>query len=356
MGVVERQAPFLIETILQEKDMEFEVNRLLSPYLYNDILSSIKRTDFSAFTGKTVLITGASKPLGYYLACALLINNDLNSEGAKIIAVDSSDKLMEKFGKLTYRGDIDFVVTRDYSYLGGERADIVIHTEDITELEPFTASLNLLRFITSNRAKAAICVPCSVYGEVFNGRDTLGESDLFGYNDCTDPEKSHIQYNRMLITETLKLAREKGFDVKVPIIADVVSAFDCRYSELLRAAALNKNIIAEQGDFPASAIYVSDAAAAVVKALFTAKSGELINISADYTLCEKELAKLLSNLYGDAAKVHYKGQEKSLSPMSKNLYVLDNTRLRRLGYIPDATAEAGVTRALNIITEKGGEA
>ena len=136
--------------------MEFEVNRLLSPYLYNDILSSIKRTDFSAFTGKTVLITGASKPLGYYLACALLINNDLNSEGAKIIAVDSSDKLMEKFGKLTYRGDIDFVVTRDYSYLGGERADIVIHTEDITELEPFTASLNLLRFITSNRAKAAI--------------------------------------------------------------------------------------------------------------------------------------------------------------------------------------------------------
>ena len=229
--------------------MEFEVNRLLSPYLYNDILSSIKRTDFSAFTGKTVLITGASKPLGYYLACALLINNDLNSEGAKIIAVDSSDKLMEKFGKLTYRGDIDFVVTRDYSYLGGERADIVIHTEDITELEPFTASLNLLRFITSNRAKAAICVPCSVYGEVFNGRDTLGESDLFGYNDCTDPEKSHIQYNRMLITETLKLAREKGFDVKVPIIADVVSAFDCRYSELLRAAVLNKNIIAEQGDF-----------------------------------------------------------------------------------------------------------
>ena len=127
MGVVERQAPFLIETILQEKDMEFEVNRLLSPYLYNDILSSIKRTDFSAFTGKTVLITGASKPLGYYLACALLINNDLNSEGAKLIAVDSSDKLMEKFGKLTYRGDIDFVVTRDYSYLGGDHRARAVH-------------------------------------------------------------------------------------------------------------------------------------------------------------------------------------------------------------------------------------
>lgn len=336
--------------------MEFEVNKLLTPYLYNDVLSVTKRTSFAEFEGKTVLVTGAGKPLGYYLCCALLINNDLSSAGTKIIAVDSSDTLMEKFGRLTYRGDIDFVVSRDYTYLGGERADCVIHTESVSALDVFTAPLNLLRFISANKAKALICVPADIYGDVFNGKEKITENDLFGYNDCAKAEKSSVQFDRMVYTSAKKLAKEAGLDIKLAVIAELYSAFEGKYIGLLKNAASRKSVEADRSVLPESAIYVADAAAAVVKVFSAAKSGEAVNIAADYTLSPSVLAELLSTLYGDKAKTVFTGREAVLSPMSPNLYVLDNTRLRRLGYLPDADPATGVTRALNILTEKGGEA
>ena len=336
--------------------MEFEVNKLLSPYIYNDILSVAKSCDLSRFDGKTVLITGAYSPLGYYLACAMLINNDLSGARTKIIAVDDTDKIFERYGKLTYRGDIDFVVSRDYSYLGGENADFVIHAQHLGSENAYRAGSNLLKFIDNNRASAVICSPGEVYGEVFNGCDTISENDAFGYIDCQLPENADIQASRTLIAMAKKLCQDRGLNIKFPIISDVYSAMGGRFIDIFRNAVNRKSTVIERGEQLRGAIYVTDAAAAVIKILCGGKSGEIYNVASGYGFTPESLCELLGKLYGDNTKFTYKGKESVLSPMSANLLLLNCDKLKTLGFSAKVDARSGAAATLNILSEKGGEA
>ena len=336
--------------------MEFEVNKLLSPYIYNDILSVAKSPDLAGLEGRTVLITGAYSPLGYYLACAMLINNDLSGTRTKIIAVDDTDKIFERYGKLTYRGDIDFVVSRDYSYLGGENADFVIHAQHLGSENAYRAGSNLLKFIENNSASAVICSDCDIYGEVFNGKDEIYESDAFGYIDCQLPKNAEVQAARALAAMAKRLCADRGLNIKFPILSEVYSAIGGRFINIFRNAVNRKSAVIERGELPRGVIYVTDAAAAIIKILLNGKSGELYNVASGCSFTPESLCELLGKLYGDDTKFTYKGKEAALSPMAANLPLLNCDKLKALGFAAKVDARSGTAAALNILSEKGGEA
>ncbi|MCR5653591.1 MAG: hypothetical protein K6F88_07290, partial [Ruminococcus sp.] len=309
--------------------MEFEVNKLLPPYLYNDLLALSKRLTLTPFRGKTVVITGASSPLGIYLSCALLINNDLNSTGTHVIAADTDDKLFARYGKLTYRGDIDFVVSRDYSYFGCDSADYIIHTQSFEQLEKFEAAVNLMRFIESSKSTAVIAVGAEVYGDVFNGKSKISEQDIYGYADFSKPESFNIQVDRMVQSLAVKLARDKNLDLKLAIMSQIYGAGTKKYYEILNNVQNSRSVVAEQSEKPETVIYLADAAAALFTVLLNGANGEVYNIASDDVLSPVILAEKCSEyIYGGELKVIHKGRQAALSPMSPNLRIFDNSKLK----------------------------
>ena len=337
--------------------MEFEVNNLLPPYLYNDMLGLTKRLNLKPLNGKTVIITGAAQTLGIYLSCALLINNDLNNAGTKIIAVDVNDKIFARYGKLTYRGDIDFVVSRDYSYFGADTADYIVHTQSFEELETFGAAVNLFGFIDSSKAKAVIAVDGDVYGDIYNGKAKISESDAYGYSDFSKKENFNIQTERMVQSLAVKLAREKNLDIKLAIMSDIYGAGTKRYHEIFKNVQGNRNVVVDQSEKPETVTYIADAAAALFYVLLNGEKGELYNIASDDMLSPVILAEKCSEfIYGGELKVIYKNKQASLSFIDSNLRIFDNTKLKSLGFTPEFDLKSGIVRTLNIMSEKGGEA
>lgn len=336
--------------------MEFEVNKLLPSQIYNDILGLTKRVDLKPFKNKTVIITGAARPLGIYLSCALLINNDIQNAETKIIAVDTDDKIFARYGKLTYRGDIDFVVSRDYSYFGGETANYIIHTQSFDELERYEAAVNLMNFIKSSKASAVLAFDDSVYGDVFNGKAQICEDDAFGYIDFSNPPTFDIQSSRMVQSLAVKLVHDENADIKLAFTAEIYGAGTTRYYEILKNVLGKRNVLVDQSELPQSVIYIADAAAALITILLKGSKGEAYNVASNYALSPAILAEKCSEyIYGGELKVILKGKQASLSPLSPTLRILDNTKLKSLGFVPEFDLKSGITHTLNIMSEKGGE-
>lgn len=333
--------------------MENEVKMLLSTNLYEDI-KRIAESDisFSALKNKTVLITSAGELLGFYLVCAVLINNDLYDTNTKVVAVDSDDSLFKKYGKLTHRNDIDFIVSKDFSNLTAS-ADFVIHTK-IPDRE--IEIRNIIQFIRDNNAVSVISSDCSVYGDVFNGKDSISESDM-GYCDCNAPESHSVQLMRMFEDSAKVAAKNYNLDIKFTRMSQV---FGCReygnnsgYIRIFNDVANHKDIEIERKDGELRGyIYVTDAAAALFKVLFDGEPSEVYNISAGYVASDHIIAKYCVKLFDKLElKIVYKQKAGRLSPMEPTIYNLENAKLKAIGFTPEVELQDGIVRALKIIYE-----
>lgn len=337
--------------------MEYEVKQLLNPNLYSDIFSITDgSTDFSRFNNKTVLITGAGQLLGIYLASAFLINNDLSSAGTKLIAVDSSEDLFRKYGKLTNRADIDFIVSRDYSALHSVNADFVIHTENLSALDPEPAVINLLNYIKRTGARAVINTYSDVYGDVFNGKDKICEDDM-GYVNPAKPESRNIQAQRTAESLALRLCGEEGLDISLsrsPLIYGATNFNgESKHVELIAKAIRGQNLEVNPDDgIPKSYCYVTDAAEGILTVLLNGAKGEIYNISSNYIASTSLIAQSCVKIFSDKElKVVTKGTLKPTSPISPTIKVLDNAKLVSIGFTPKVSIGNGIVRIAKIISE-----
>lgn len=339
--------------------MEYEVKQLLNPYIYNDILSITNGDiDFTRFKNKTVLITGAGQLLGFYLACAFLINSDLNNTNTKVIAVDKSDVIFKKYGKLTFRNDIDFAVSNTYSDLQCDKADFVIHTESYVGLNNNSAISNLLDYIKTSSASAVINTYSDIYGDVYNGKSKISEEDI-GYTDCSNPACHSIQSQRMAETFALKFAKDNNIDIKLSRLCTIYGPWEFNgnssYINILSNALQKHNLLVGPNDCKTNSLcYVTDAASALLKILLNGESFETYNISAGYSASTKDFAEECVKIFSDYdIKVIYKGKSKEthLSPMSPTKNILDNTKILSLGFTPKVDLQMGIVRSAKIMAE-----
>ncbi len=330
-----------------------EVNTLLNYELYSDILRVTESdVNLNEFKGKTVLITGAGELLGFYLTCAFLISNDLYDTKIKVIAVDSSDDIFKQYGKLTYREDIDFTVSEDYSNLLTTGADCVISLKPLIN---DISALNMFELINKNNARAVINSRSSVYGDVFNGRDKIYEGDI-GYNDCCG-ENPDIQSMRCSESAALALVKQYGRDIKLTRMCSVYGAMkkgcDKKYFDILTDVIDKNDIEIEKNDGALeSCIYVTDAASAVLKVLLDDKPGDIYNIASakasSVHIFAQFCVKLFSNL---DLKIVYKEKPHTLSPMAPTVKVLDISKLKSLGISPEVELQDGIVKAAKILYE-----
>ncbi len=335
--------------------MEYEVKNLLKSNLYNDIEKIAKtENDFSEFKNKTVLITGAGELLGFYLSCAFLISNDVNATNAKIVAVDKSDEIFKRYGKLTYRNDIEFIVSGNYSNLASVSADFVISAQ-IPEND--SEIINILELIKNNKSSAVICSRSEIYGDVFNGRDTICETDM-GYCDCCNPDCRDIQTQRIFESTALVLAREHQLDIKLAHMCRIFGYrgfYDNDRCEKIFSDVSNKhNIVIEKCDnIVESYIYVTDAVTSVLKILNSGKSAEIYNVSSGIVASAHVIAQYCVKMFSDLAiKIVYKNKLKTLSPMAPTLKILENEKLKSIGFEPKVDLQNGIVNSVKIFLEE----
>ncbi len=335
--------------------MEYEVKKLLKPNLYNDIETIAKNeNDFSPFKNKTILIIGAGELLGFYFSCAFLVSNDINSTNVKIIAVDKSDEIFKQYGKLTYRNDIEFVVSENYSNLATISADFVIHTKKPKNDNEIT---NILGLIKNNKSSAVICSCSDIYGDVFNGRDTICETDM-GYCNCYNSEYRDIQAQRIFESTALILAKEHQLDIKLAHMCRIFgySGFseNDRCEKIFSDVTNKHNIVIEQGDnIVESYIYVTDAVTALLKILISGKNAEIYNVSSGIVASNHIIAQYCVKMFSDLAiKIVYKNKLKTLSPMASTLKILENEKLKSIGFEPKVDLQNGIVKSVKVLLEE----
>lgn len=329
-----------------------EVKALLDVNLYEDIKHVAESgVNLSPLKNKTVVITGAGGLLGFYLTCALLIINDLYSAGIRVIAVDNSDSIFKQYGKLTYREDIEFNVTSDYSGLIPIKADFIIHTKRTTSN---TEIINLLEFIKANGARSVICSHSDIYGDVFNGRDTISENDM-GFIDSYKPENNTVQLERSLESSAVICAEEYKLDIKLARICQVYGAIrqegNNTFLDIFSNVIDKKNINIDKNDAVLeSYIYVTDAAAALIKILTDGKRAEVYNVASGYAASTHVIAKYCAKLFSELGiKIVYKNKPLTLSPMAPTLKVLDISKLKALGFTPEVELPDGIIKSTKIL-------
>jgi len=329
--------------------MEYTVQNLLSPYIYNDIADIYNPEIFSCFRNKTVFISGAGNLTGYYLTCSFLMGNDIDKNNTKIIVSDSDESLFEKYGKLTHRTDIDFLVTKDFSNMPREKADFIIHTEVTDATDYFEAVANLLDYGQQSGANMLICSDMDIYGTVYNGKDKLSESDM-GYVDLSKAESLPIQNQRMVETYGRKLASNENLSIKFARTCSVLGAFGFNpLKDTLHTVAKGMQIIVDETDAVQSYCYVTDMATALLKVLTKGKNGEIYNISANCDTSMKHITELCLKQTPEL-NVAYKSQKnKNNSPMDSTYYILDNSKLLGLGFTPKVNLESCIKRMTDIM-------
>ncbi len=335
--------------------MENEVKMILNTNLYEDILRIAQSgIDFSEFNNKTVLISGAGELLGFYLVCALLISNDINGTNAKIITLDKDDSIFKLYGKLTYRNDIDFIVSSDFSNLQNNKADFFIHTQ---KPESEAEICNIIKYIKTVKSNSVICSFSDVYGDVFNGQDIISEEDI-GYCDSYKPESRSIQIQRLFETAAITAAKEFNLDIKPVRLCQVFGYREYGskndYIRIFKNVADKKNIEITRSDKTLSSyIYVTDAAEALFTVLAKGKSTEIYNISSGFVASNHIIAKYCVKLFENLGiKIIYKDKETTLSPMAPTLDALDNSKLKSLGFTAKTDMQNGIVRSIKNLYEE----
>lgn len=335
--------------------MDYEVKRLLDKGTYNDIMSIAgSDNDFTQFKSKTVVITGAAQILGFHLACAMLASNDIYSTDINVVAVDADETLFERYGKLTYREDINFIVSRDYSELVLDKADFVIHCENFRNLDNESV-INLLDFIKNHSATSVICTDAEVYGDVFNGKDRIFETNM-GYCDFTKPERNIIQTQRITESLAIGLSYECSLNIKLARLCKIYGA-DCdnsSFREIIDSTVHGRNIVVDmKHSIPHSFCYVTDAAEAVLTVLLSGKTAEIYNIASNCVASDYDVAMECVVLYPKKEmKIIRKNSDVELSPMAATLPVLDITKLYALGFTPRVGLSDTVKRCVEIYAER----
>lgn len=348
--------------------MDCKIENLINPHIYNDIYAILADESFSAFKNKTVFIAGAGQLSAYYLACALLIGNDYNHNNTKVVVCDRNEGLFEKYGNLNSRTDIDFVVSKLYSDIQCSAVDYIFNLDVAVNDNAFEAFENLLKFAQqSGCTTLLLCSDMDVYGEVYNGKCHIGETDE-GYVNLTDEKGYKIQMQRIAENYAKAFAKEKNISIKIARLANILGcekAEDESYNNFISVLfdrrknkkSVNVHFVTENHNVIQSYIYVSDVVTALIKILVNGADMETYNVASGCDTSLKNITEIYQQVFPKSnVNVVYKGKNAEdgcgVSPMSSTRFVLDNSKLLNLGFKPKVSLDDGIRRTVQLLNEK----
>ena len=359
--------------------MGFNVEECVKKSVYSDLYEIAEcGADFEKLKNSTVLITGAGGFIGFYLAASLLLRNDLYHDNITVLAlVRNESKARLKFGKLLERSDIKLCVQDVTDVISAPRADYVIHAASQAsniqfETDPvgtinanLTGTANVLQYAKESQSKATLVVSSlKVYGCIFGDKEKITEDDV-GYIDFTSYKNCYAMGKRASETLAASFCREYGMHVKIARPAYIYGAAslddDRVWAQFIANAVRRQNILLKSnGAAKRSFCYVTDTAAALLYILLSGEDVTPYNISceaSDTTI--RGFAKAACKAFPErnitlsfANPEDEKEPEELMTPTRQVPEILDNRRLKVLGWQPKVDLTEGIRRSVAVLEEK----
>ena len=359
--------------------MEYSVENIVKPLLYKEVQSvaNSKLINWDKLKESTVLITGANGFIGYYLVTALLERNDKFKSNITVLAVVRSKENAEKtFGELLKRNDIQLVVQDVCQELIIEqKADYVMHLASKAspyhfENDPIgiidanvTGTYNVLNYAKESSSKATLFVSSlKVYGNLHNGKDDIKETDI-GYLEQTSYKNCYAQGKRTAETICASFNKEYKMNVKIARPAYIYGASslddDRVWANFFANAVRGENILLKSnGGAYRSFCYVTDTAVALFLILLEGENVYPYNISSkESNVTIRNFARAVTETFIEKNIIlEFAKKDDELEPMRSPLEptpeILNNARLKGLGFKAEVSLKEGIEKSVNILAEQ----
>ncbi len=288
----------MIKNKIIQEDIQYIVNQNL---------------DWERFENKTVLISGASGFLAYYMIETFLYLNKIKNLNIKIIGmVRNLEKIKKKFEDIYYNG-ITFIVQDICDKIEIEEPiDYIIHmasqaSPKVFKDDPVGAILpniigthNLLELSKEKKVKQFIFFSTSgVYGILDNNQYPANENSFNGYLNPTDLSSCYLESKRA--GENLCIAYMNQYDIPIKIIRPSITygpgikLDDGRVFADFVNSILNKKdiVLTSDGKACRNFCYIADFIVGFFIILIKGKVGEAYNLASENEIIIKDLADLL---------------------------------------------------------------
>ena len=356
--------------------MDYKVKECMARGIYSDALE-IAETElpWERLKNASVLITGGGGFIGGYLVLALLTRNDNYGDNIKVTAlVRNGERARRKFGSLLDREDFSLCVKDVNEEIGAPRADYIIHAASQASNAQFESdpvgtisanllgTANVLEFAKKSEAKATLVVSSlKVYGTLYGEKDSISEDDC-GYLDFTSYKNCYAMGKRASETLAASYCREFGMNVKLARPAYIYGAAtlddDRVWAQFIANVVRGQDILLKSsGAANRSFCYVTDTASALLCILLKGENAVPYNISnpmSDVTI--RGFAKAACEAFPErrirlcfANPEDEKEPAELRTPLRQVPEILDNSRLKALGWEPKVSLKEGIRRAVGVL-------
>ncbi len=326
--------------------------------------------------GKTLLLTGAGGFIGYYMTCGMLLRNDLYGDNIKVLALERfGDFARAKFGKLLDRDDVTLIEQDITVPIEAERADFVIHAASQAsniefERDPVgTISANLsgtqnaLDFAKESGSEASLIVSSlKVYGTLYTGKPYIEEDDN-GYVDFTSYKNCYAIGKRAAETLAASYSKQYGMNIRIVRPSYIFGASrlddDRVWAQFIANIVRGQDILLKSnGATNRSFCYVTDTVTAMLHVLLDGENCVPYNISNEKSNTTiRGFAQAACEVFPERnMKLAFANPEDEImpepSPLDPTPEIMDNKRIRSIGWEPKVDLKEGIRRAVAILEEE----
>ena len=329
------------------------------------------------FENKTILVTGATGLIGSSLVFKLIKNKKIN-----VIALSrNKNKILKHFSICLNKQNFSFVIhdiskplknlKRKINYIFHAASS---HEAKIIKNKPMNiiysnvlGTLNCLNYLKKQKkdkkisAKLILLSSITVYRNnskidlTFNERHDTQSQQV---NSLSIPYSESKRFSEII---ALSYARQFNVNINICRLSTVygftMNTTDSAFYNFINDSMLGKNIIIKNKNLPRrDNIYVDDAITGLLKVAFYGTPNEIYNISSNKELNNflalDEIAKIIIDLsnqrFGSSSKKANLIFDKFKKPVRKPGIILDNSKLKKLGWNLKTNIYEGIKKTIKL--------
>lgn len=354
----------------------FNYNKFLDNKLYCEDLEHIADNFNNIYTNNNIriLLTGATGLIGSCIVDSIIYFNRKSSNKDKIKLVcmgRSYEKFSNRFPYIETDDNIQFIkqdlcenlnIPQEYNFNyiihGGSNSDPLNFSK--FPVETINANVmgtnNLLAYCEKNKARFIYLSSREAYGFI-DGKEAYEEED-YGILNFNEIRACYPEGKRVSEILCRSYGTEYGVDFSIArlgyIYGPTMQENDSKViAQFIRKALAYDDIVMKStGEQIRSYTYVTDAVDGIFKILFCGAAGECYNVAnMEANISIKDIAEMLSNIQGINIRYEMNDNLKNAYSNPQNA-LLEDKKLRNLGYKPIYTVENGIKRTLEICSRK----